>query len=187
MTANRMDSIHFPRGVLIDLDDTIVDEGLHMQECWHAVCASAGMRLGVSPEDLLAAIGEKRDWFWSDSGRHREGRLDLPAATTRIVRDALQALGFEGADGVAREIAQEYRSMREERVELFPDAVETLERLREAGARLALMTNGAKDAQWRKIRRFDLERHFDCIIVEGEFGPASRNGGSTSTRYRASA
>jgi putative hydrolase of the HAD superfamily len=168
--SDGMNAKQFPRGILMDLDDTVVDEGRHMQACWNTTCARAGVRLGVPPKRLFKEIAEKRDWFWSDPERHREGRLDLLAATTRIVYEALEELGFEEPIEAAQEIAYEYRAMREERVDLFPDAVETLEGLRERGARLALMTNGGAEAQWRKIRRFDLEQHFDCIIVEGEFG-----------------
>jgi putative hydrolase of the HAD superfamily len=33
-----------------------------------------------------------------------------------------------------------------------------------------MITNGAAESQREKIVRFDLARHFDCILVEGEFG-----------------
>lgn len=165
-----MNSMQFPRGVLLDLDDTIVDEGRHMQACWNTTCARAGVRLSVPPKRLFAEIEERRDWFWSDAARAKEGRLDLLSATTRIVYEALVELGFEEPIEIAQEIALEYRTMREERIELFPGAMETLDALRDRGARLALLTNGGAEAQWRKIRRFDLERHFACIVVEGEFG-----------------
>jgi putative hydrolase of the HAD superfamily len=35
---------------------------------------------------------------------------------------------------------------------------------------LALVTNGDARAQRAKIERFDLARHFDCIVIESEFG-----------------
>jgi putative hydrolase of the HAD superfamily len=33
-----------------------------------------------------------------------------------------------------------------------------------------MATNGSAEGQRAKIDRFGLERYFDCIIVEGEFG-----------------
>lgn len=33
-----------------------------------------------------------------------------------------------------------------------------------------MMTNGATATQREKIERFDLARHFDYLLVEGEFG-----------------
>jgi putative hydrolase of the HAD superfamily len=38
---------------------------------------------------------------------------------------------------------------------LFPDAYETLDRLKEVGVKLELITNGAAEAQRAKVVRFD--------------------------------
>ncbi|MBI4886287.1 MAG: HAD family hydrolase, partial [Acidobacteria bacterium] len=59
---------------------------------------------------------------------------------------------------------------RDERTALFPDAIGTLKWLREAGCRLALVTNGAAGAQRQKIERFGLQPLVDLILVEGELG-----------------
>ena len=53
---------------------------------------------------------------------------------------------------------------------LFDGTIEALEALRAAGVRMALVTNGGKEFQRAKIERFDLERHFDHVLIEGEFG-----------------
>jgi len=53
---------------------------------------------------------------------------------------------------------------------LFPDVPETLRRLRERGVPMALVTNGDRGQQRRKIEQFDLARFFDVILIEGEFG-----------------
>ena len=60
--------------------------------------------------------------------------------------------------------------MRDERASVIPGAVEALHRFRSHGAGLALITNGSREAQRAKIERFDLERHFDHIFIEGEIG-----------------
>jgi putative hydrolase of the HAD superfamily len=36
-----------------------------------------------------------REWYWSDPGRHRVGRLDLFAARREIVVISLRELGVE--------------------------------------------------------------------------------------------
>jgi putative hydrolase of the HAD superfamily len=53
---------------------------------------------------------------------------------------------------------------------MFPGAHETLDRLKELGVRLALVTNGAAEAQRAKVVRFALEHRFDHIQIEGEHG-----------------
>ncbi len=45
-----------------------------------------------------------------------------------------------------------------------------LEGLRAEGIKLALITNGCAAVQRHKVERFELERHFDHIQIEGEFG-----------------
>lgn len=118
---------------------------------------------------MLEAIEVKRRWFWSDPERHRVGRLDLRAATRGIVQEALVALGCDEPN-VAMEIADLYRDRREERLCLFPGALDALGRLRGAGVRLGMVTNGSAAMQRAKIERFGLAPYFDFILVEGEFG-----------------
>ena len=53
---------------------------------------------------------------------------------------------------------------------MFPGAHETLDRLKELGVKLALVTNGGAEAQRAKVVRFALEHRFDHIQIEGEHG-----------------
>jgi putative hydrolase of the HAD superfamily len=50
----------------------------------------------------------------------------------------------------------------------FPDAHNVIDALRARGTRLALVTNGASEAQRAKIDRFDLANRFDHFQIEGE-------------------
>jgi alkanesulfonate monooxygenase SsuD/methylene tetrahydromethanopterin reductase-like flavin-dependent oxidoreductase (luciferase family) len=47
-----------------------------------------------------------------------------------------------------------YNALHDEEVSLFPDAHETLDRLKELGIKLALITNGAAEPQRAKVVRF---------------------------------
>ena len=53
---------------------------------------------------------------------------------------------------------------------MFPAAHETLDRLKELGVKLALITNGAAEPQRAKVVRFALEHRFDHIQIEDEHG-----------------
>ena len=158
----------YPRALLVDLDDTVIDYGGSTDACWRTACEEAGRRWGLDAEALLAAGRRIGHWYWSDPERHRQGRADLLAAARLVVERALVELGY--ATEPAGEIAARYRALRDQSIRLFPGAVGALERLREAGVRLAMVTNGTSTAQRAKIERFDLARHFEHILVEGEFG-----------------
>ena len=67
-------------------------------------------------------------------------------------------------------VADRYTALRDEEMRLYPDAWDTLDALRHRGVALALVTNGAAETQRPKIERFDLERRFDHIQIEGEHG-----------------
>ena len=120
-------------------------------------------------QTVLAEILRLRDWFWSDPERHRVGRLDLRAARRQIAEMAVTNVGCDDRTLAAR-IAERYDSCRDTRTALFPGAVDVLTWLRGSGCRLALLTNGAADAQREKIERFRLEPLFDLILIEGELG-----------------
>ena len=159
-----------PEAILFDLDDTILDDSSSVEPSWRAVCDDAARRIrGLDASNLLAAVDRTREWFWRDAARHREGRLDLRNASARIVNEALLSLGFD-MPTQAKAIANAYRDLREAAIRPFPGALETLDRLRGRGTRLALITNGSAQSQRAKVEGFDLARYFDCIVIEGEFG-----------------
>jgi putative hydrolase of the HAD superfamily len=67
-------------------------------------------------------------------------------------------------------IADRYQEVHEAEMRMFPGAHETLDRLKELGVKLALVTNGAAAPQRAKVVRFALEHRFDHIQIEGEHG-----------------
>ena len=159
-----------PRAMLIDLDDTIIDDGGGVEACWRLVCAAAADRVpALDADDLFHEILRTRHWYWSDPERHRTGRADLRAASIGIVRSSLCKLGFDLPD-LAHDLGVLYRTKRSQGTELIPGAVEALRRFRSSGIGLALITNGSGAGQRAKIDRFDLGRHFDYIFIEGEMG-----------------
>ena len=159
-----------PLALLLDLDDTILDDSSLVDDCWSEACASQRDRLPpLSADAVLDRIRETSRWFWSDPERHRLGRLQLNAARREVVRLALAGLDIID-QALADAIGDAYSERRDLGMEPLPEAIDTVRWLRERGRRLALLTNGAGPAQRAKIERFGLEELFDAILVEGEVG-----------------
>lgn len=159
-----------PPVILLDLDDTILRFSTVADECWSHACATFAPRLqGVDPTRLMANIKRCAQWYWSDMERSQRGRLDLVTARRLIVRDAVADFQA-GADQIADALADAYGVMRDELVQPFPGAIETLSELHRRGVHMALVTNGAAADQRRKIERFHLQPFFDAIFIEGELG-----------------
>src|SRR5713101_8051298 len=122
-----------PPVILLDLDDTILRFSAVADDCWSHACTTFAPRLqSVDPTILMANIKQHAQWYWSDAERGRRGRLDLVTARRLIVRDALAAFQA-GADHIADALADAYRVMRDELVQPFPGAIETLSELRRRG------------------------------------------------------
>jgi len=156
--------------VLLDLDDTLLDNQAGLEEVWGRVAAELAARLGdVDADALRLQLERSSDWFWSDDARHRSGRLDMPGARRAVIAHLLESCGRPDAR-LAAELAAFYSELRDASLVPIDGALPALERLRAAAPALGLVTNGASDAQRAKIERFELERWFDVIVVEGELG-----------------
>ena len=165
-----MSSSALPRAILLDLDDTILDDSSTIDDCWREACDLYQHEYApLTAEALRAAIKNSSRWFWGDAERHRTGRLELDLARAEVVRLALADLGIADSQ-LATKIAAIYADRRDAGMEPLPDALDAVKWLRRKGCRLALLTNGASDAQRRKISRFGLAELFDGIFVEGELG-----------------
>ena len=179
-----------PKAIIVDLDDTILDS-CDPRVSWRHVCAEFARGLGITPGRLFDALNDATNWFWDNQLRAREGRvesklgwrkcgnqlraregrLDLVAARRAIFTRALLSLGLKDPEPATVDaMAKRYTALRDEAVKPFQGALAALERLRESGVRLALLTNGSSEKQWAKIRQFGLERYFDHIQVEGDVG-----------------
>ncbi|WP_274365297.1 HAD family hydrolase [Paenibacillus thermotolerans] len=160
-----------PKALLLDLDDTIIsfDHGVDLDRCWKEACSKHLHVQDANIEHVVSLIKSQATWFWSDPERHRIGRMDLDRARISIVAKALEDAKLDHR-AAAERIATEYGMMRDEAVSLYPGAVEALHYFRDAGMKLALITNGSSRAQRKKIERFGLAPLFDCIIIEEEFG-----------------
>lgn len=160
----------FPKAILFDLDDTILALSESAEPCWRRICRRFAPRIpGVTPDELYRAIEESRTRYWRDPERHRWGRLNLGAARREIVAEAFRRKGID-APALAALIADTFARERQEAIEAFPGAIDTLRQLRVEGVRLGLITNGNGEGQREKIERFGLADFFDVVVIEGEFG-----------------
>lgn len=157
-----------PQAIFFDMDGTILDWQLGMEESWLAACGRNCVG-EMSPSQLHDAIRTRRSWFWDDAERAYRGRMDLDAASREIVRHAFRDLRIDAED-VACRLADEYRAMRAAEIAPYPGALETLRETRRRGIRTALITNGNAATQRRSVVQHALEQYFDCIVIEGEFG-----------------
>jgi putative hydrolase of the HAD superfamily len=155
--------------VVFDLDDTIINFTGMAERLWQDICDEAAPNLGLDGAALHAALMIERIAYWADPESNHVGRHNLGAASRQIVERAFVALGVGSAEQAAV-LSRLYSDRRHDEVHAYEDSISTLESLRARGHRLAMITNGGAEGQRAKIVRFDLAKHFDYIVVEGELG-----------------
>ena len=159
-----------PQAIFFDMDGTLLDWQIGMEESWAAACEAALPQLnGLAADGLLTAIRAKRDWFWAHPVHRHEGRMDLDRASRFIVTEAMTSLGRDEPD-IAAALAADYRARRDACICLYDGAIDVLDAMKQRGMKMALITNGNAISQRRSVDRFALDRYFDCIVIEGEFG-----------------
>ena len=161
-----------PQVILLDLDDTILDDSGGAEPAWRAVCAEAAEELGRRRSGR-AVRGRRR-------GAHMV--LGRPGAPSHRPRRPARRQPVDPRGGAATDRASTRRT---DSPTAWPAATARCATSRSprsparfrrsttcgtAGFRLGLITNGAADVQRAKIERFDLARHFDYIGIEGERG-----------------
>ena len=165
-----------PPAILLDLDDTILSAFGQAEDQWRRVIASFIDHLAPHPpDDVIAAIQAYSRFLWADQSRHKHWRHRIGEARRHIVRNAFDKLcETAGKSAPTPElcdmIADRFNEIQDAELKMFPGSHETLDRLKELGVKLALVTNGAAAPQRRKVVRFALEHRFDHIQIEGEHG-----------------
>ncbi|ASE39284.1 Phosphoglycolate phosphatase [Brevundimonas sp. NIBR10] len=163
------------RAVVIDLDDTLLSAYRRPDLAWRSVCQVYQTELGdLAPDVAARALTEAGRAFWSDPDSHAVGRADPKQARRVIAAKAFEALRRDSSPTVSPEIAERiadaFSLHRDRQMRLEPKADAVLVQLRDAGYRLALLTNGAGPLQRAKIERFGLASRFHHIQIEGEVG-----------------
>jgi putative hydrolase of the HAD superfamily len=159
-----------PKGILFDLDDTILAYSEISKPIWQQVCDEYSKENEkLEPELLYRTIKEISIWYWSDTERHRTGRSDLNRARREIMEMVFEKLGVDDIP-LAHKIGETFQRRRDEEIYLFNGAKETIEYMNENNVILAMMTNGEMEKQRAKIEKFGLEKYFNVILIEGEQG-----------------
>ena len=127
--------MQLPRAILFDLDDTIVVAFGSAQSQWQRTIAAFTDRLGpIEARVIATAIQAASTELWADPARHKYWRHRAGAARRRIVATAFAALAAAGhpmpSEATGDALADAYSALYDEELSLFPDAHETLDRLR---------------------------------------------------------
>jgi len=145
-----------PYHVIFDIDDTLFPSSeFAAQARRNAVNAMIMMGLKADPDELLSDLGT----IIRKKGSNYEHHFD-DLCRKRGIRDPSRF--------VAAAVAAYHDTKTS--IQPFPTVPLTLLRLKEAGFRLHIATNGIAVKQWDKLIRLRIALYFDNVFVSGEMG-----------------
>jgi putative hydrolase of the HAD superfamily len=160
--------VALPRGVLFDLDDTLLDTSGLESEMLVGLCAAVREELPHADEaSIRARFRNGRDELYE---RLLRGEWDLVTYRREHLAAVCQPWGAPSE--ALHERALRLRDEQLDRARFVEDAVELLRELNQAGVRTALLTNGPSAMQRRKIDVLGLEPQLNAIGISGELGVA---------------
>lgn len=180
------------RGILFDLDDTLVVDEAITSEAYERT-GEEGVRFGADGQRLAREAREVAEGLWRESPyRETGGRLGIVEAEClwgnfetpgepweglrewamdfreRVFTRALRLQEIENPDAGA-ELSRVFASERRKLQRLMPDVIEVLGELQKS-YRLGLVTNGEPDLQREKLAWSGLGGFFSAVVVSGELG-----------------
>lgn len=158
------------RAVFFDLDDTLCGYWDASKVALRKAFAEHGPP-GIPVEQMVRhwakafrAFGSSlKQSPWYEEYLRRGG-----SSRTEQMRRTLAEAGFVDEE-MAQRLSDAYGRERDAALQLFRDALETLEALSRAYP-LGLITNGPADIQRQEIATLGIERFFGPIFIEGELG-----------------
>ncbi|MCH8275067.1 MAG: HAD family hydrolase [Armatimonadetes bacterium] len=155
------------KAVCFDLDDTLCAYwDASRKALWQALDEA---ELGVDPQRAFDAWKSVFQTFSKEvkTDRWYERYLVSGEPTrTEHLRRTLRLLDRED-ERLAKSIAARYAELRNEYLELFPEAKQTLQQLKGRYC-MCLITNGPADIQRQEVETLGIKGFFDHILIEGE-------------------
>ncbi len=177
--------------VLFDLDDTLIVDEADAKEAFSSAARKAA-KYGADPARFLQSAQKYSLTLWKEGPCYeycrRIGVNDIEclwgnfhgdAGSIRFLQSWAQSFRVSVFDQALREqliesreaaveLSNYFGEQRRKLQRLFPDALETMTRLK-GRYRLGLLTNGAPDVQREKLEASGLNSFFDAVVVSGEY------------------
>ena len=82
-----------PKGILFDLDDTIVADDIVSEQAWRKTCEIVANKIKpITPEQLYLTLNRERISFWSDTAKAKKFSTNVFGSRLNIAQTALLKL-----------------------------------------------------------------------------------------------
>jgi putative hydrolase of the HAD superfamily len=183
------------KAVFFDLDDTLLYDQKSVKEAFVVTCRLAQEKFGIDPEALEAAVRKEAtnlyssyetyvftkmiginpfEGLWGDfldeDDNFRKLKEIVPTYRKEAWTRGLKKMGIDDED-FGYELAERFPKERRKSPFVYEESFQVLNKLKEDGYKLLLLTNGSPDLQNTKLTITpELVPYFEHIIISGAFG-----------------
>ncbi len=152
--------------VLFDLDGTLIEHTQKLED----LCRDTFEAF----EEKLTPVTQAKFWetYWPKNHDLWHMMVDgvLPGDVARLYSFVNTLRTLKADANLAQPMLEDWEGRIVDATRLFTDVPPTIERLRRAGLRLGIVTNGFATVQRRKLDRHRLEEQVDFVLVSEEIG-----------------
>lgn len=152
------------QGIAFDLDDTLCDYATSKRNALAHLATTISTSAGTQ-EHFIASYRLNEPHLYKaflnkslSIEDYRRRRFQIPLKAVRITPSITRIDNLNRA----------YMKRCNEGVELFPEAIDVLDKLQSTGFPLALITNGPSDGQRTKLKALGIEDRFKSILISAE-------------------
>ncbi len=157
---------HNITAVLFDLDGTLIEHTRDIRDLCHETFEAFA--------DRLPSVTQDRFWetFWPKNHDMWYMMVDgvLAGDVARLYSFVNTLRALQADERLAEPMLQDWEDRIIAATRLFDDTLPVVERLRSAGMRLGIVTNGYTTMQRRKIRHHHLADQVDFVLISEEVG-----------------
>lgn len=157
--------------LIFDLDNTLINYGGVTKKAWLLTCQKCieEYHIQINAMKMADEIIKVNDSIWLDEKKRPKGNFSFYELRRSIVSEALKHFEINNNE-IVEWLVSNYSCYKHEAIYVFEDVFDTLKELKKRGYMIALLTNGDSAFQREKLKRFDMEKLFDGIFIDGEQG-----------------
>lgn len=153
-----------------DLDDTLWDMNGNSIVCLRELYDAHSLgRFFASAQEWDEVYHRINAGLWE---RYSKGEISRDFLRAERFAAPLRLVGVDASDAyeMSKVLDVEYLDRLGSKTALVEGAKEALERLKERGCRMGIVSNGFHEVQYRKMQSSGIEDYFDCVVLSDDAG-----------------
>lgn len=160
------------RGIVFDLDDTLIDDYRGWKLALKQTCEYIIVQFGLecSVKEIYDSYKEVSDYIWSNYSEHLINLNNREEKREYVWEKTLKSLGaYQDIDQV-KKIAASFSKFREDNVIIYDYAKEILEKINQMGIKIIICTDGEEELQKMKCSKVNIDHFIEKIISATDMG-----------------